>query len=69
MIVLDYFFNAKFIVENINQILLNSQDPKDVCHLVFPLARISKGIKKAYTDFYSKNPKLKELFIVAVLDK
>jgi hypothetical protein len=49
MVVIKYMFKAKFIIENLNQILLNSDDPKDIAHIAFPISSIFKGISNNYS--------------------
>lgn len=41
-------FKSKFIIENINKIPLLTNDPKDIAHLIFPIARLHRGIKKSH---------------------
>ena len=64
MVVIKYMYKAKFIIENINQILLNSDDPKDIGHIAFPISSIFKGISTTYTAIRHKNHK--PVYIVAV---
>ena len=59
-------FYDKFIIENLNQILLKSKDPKDIAHIAFPIAAIFKGISNNYlTD---KPKRSGPIYIVALLD-
>ena len=65
MLVIKNWYEAKFIIENLNQILLNSDDPKDIGHVAFPLATIFKGISQNYLTIRHKKPV--QFYIVAVL--
>jgi hypothetical protein len=66
MVAVSHMFHDKFIIENLNQILLKSKDPKDIAHIAFPIAAIFRGISNAYLSVKSKKPA--PIFIVAVLD-
>lgn len=57
-------FSSKFIVENLSQILLGSDDPKDIGHLIFPLSRIFNGVKKNYHDSL-RSKKHNPIYIIA----
>jgi hypothetical protein len=46
---------------------LSSDDPKDIGHLIFPLANAYNGIKKAYINERG-GYKVNSLYIVAVLE-
>lgn len=61
-----HLFHDKFIIENLNNILLKSEDPKDIAHVAFPIAAIYQGIYRAYLTTRSK--KREPVYIVAVLD-
>jgi hypothetical protein len=67
MVVVNHMFHDKFIIENLNQILLKSNDPRDIAHIAFPIAAIFRGISRAYLSLRSKihNP----IYIVAMLEK
>lgn len=67
LLVVKYIFNAKFIIENLNQILLNSDNPKDIGHLVFPLASAFDAIKRNYQA--SRVPQQKTIYIVTALEE
>lgn len=64
---INYFFNSKFIVDNINQILFVSDDPKDIGHLTFPIARLFNGIKSNFANNV-RSKKRNPIYIVAELD-
>jgi hypothetical protein len=61
-------FTSKFIIENTNKIPLFTDDPKDIGHLIFPIARLFRGIKKNHETFNLKKTDLKPIYIVAVLE-
>jgi hypothetical protein len=66
MLVIKNWFDSKFIIENLNQILLNSNDPKDIGHVAFPLATIFKGISQNFLTIRNKSHS--DVYIVAVLE-
>jgi len=54
------------MIDDINYIIQNSKDPKVIGNLLFPLARIHNGIKKAYNE---QKPHKKDIYIVLTLNE
>lgn len=65
---LNNVFKSDVILKSIDEVCLNTTNPIEILHVIFPIAELNNGIKKIYDDkkkkYYSD---LKELYVVTEL--